>query len=698
MRGVLLILSSVLLVCSAVAQHGDKAIERIKGELNSRSDNDKLDDYTQITRMYLGSLPVRSDSAIRYGKLTYRLAEKLRNRKQQGIAALLLAQGFLQKGMPDEGYHYYRIVTKIGRNLDDEDLEVTGLRGMGQALWYMGNYTQAIDTIVLSMHYFKRLGRLKALADAMVIISSIYADQGNYEKAFETARQALKLSEEYKDKANLILSLIQIGKLYRSIGDYTTAMEYYQRGYEKRPPPGDWTYRHLAHSMGDVYFDRRLDDSAIYYYRQSFAGNPESRLSKLKMGQFYLVQKKYDSAFYYFNDLYRTIDESGEGHIFYEAMLGLGHVYLEKQNFQQALEFATRVLAMARTKYARITIQKACYLLSKIYTALNQADSTLLYFHEHVQLRDSIVSDQLKGRLFEFRRIIEDEKRLAQIELLKQEKLLSEQKLRNNRFLRNVLLVAILVLALMSAVVVWNISLKRKNEKLRNESSRNEWERLAMDLEMQALRAQMNPHFIFNCLSSINKFILKNEADIASDYLTRFSRLIRMVLINSQKAVLSLEDEIEMLQLYLEMEQLRFKDRFSYSIRFSDDIKPANILIPPLLLQPFCENAIWHGLMHKKGAGQLSISFAITTTGVLECVITDNGIGRAKAGEIKRASGQDQKSLGLKLTAERLAIFNEECGFKTSWQIEDMIDSNGEIAGTQVSLQIRHREWMQETV
>ena len=692
---IMFFLSAVL---HAKAQDGDYMIEKEKKEILTANERDKVFHYIQLARIYLGSLPVRSDSAIKYSYKAYEQAAKLDNKKQQCRASILHAQGLLQKGIPNEGYRYYRMAMKLARELNDEDMEVKGIRGMGQALWYMGNYRQAIDTIVLSMSYFKRLGEMRAISDATVIISSIYADQGNYEKAFEAAQQALELSEKYGDPPNTILSLVQIGKLYRSIGDYTTAMEYYKRGYNRRPPEGDWTYRHLAHSMGDVYFDRQLYDSALYYYRQSFAGNPESRLSKLKMGQFYLFQANYDSAFAYFNDLYTSIDQSGEGHISYEAMLGLGHVYLQRLDFGQALWFGKQVLSMARAKNARITIQKACNLLSTIYTATQQPDSALVYFKEYVLLKDSIVSDQLKGRLFEFRRIIEDEKKLAQIELLKQEKLLSDQKLKNNRFLRNILLVAILVLALLSAVVVWNITLKRKNEKLRNESSRTEWERLAMDLEMQALRAQMNPHFIFNCLSSINKFILKNEADRASDYLTRFSRLIRMVLINSQKAVISLEDEIEMLRLYIEMEQLRFKDRFGYTIIFSNDIKPANILIPPLLLQPFCENAIWHGLMHKKGEGQLSVSFAITTKGILECVITDNGIGRAKADEIKKASGEERKSLGLKLTAERLAIFNEESGFKTSWQIQDMIDSNGEIAGTQVRLQIRHREWIQETV
>src|SRR5687767_11168076 len=142
---------------------------------------------------------------------------------------------------------------------------------------------------------------------------------------------------------------------------------------------------------------------------------------------------------------------------------------------------------------------------------------------------------------------------------------------------------------------------------------------------MQALRAQMNPHFIFNCLSSINRFILKNETDKASDYLTRFSRLMRLVLINSQKPLIVLEDEVEMLRLYVEMEQLRFKHAFDYSITYTNDIEPANILIPPLLLQPFCENAIWHGLMHKDGHGHLAISFTMNKS-VLQCTISDDGV------------------------------------------------------------------------
>ncbi len=121
----------------------------------------------------------------------------------------------------------------------------------------------------------------------------------------------------------------------------------------------------------------------------------------------------------------------------------------------------------------------------------------------------------------------------------------------------------------------------------------------------------MNPHFIFNSLNAITRIIMKNDSLVASDYLTRFSRLMRMVLINSKRSMIPLEDELQMLRLYLDMERLRFKDSFDYSIIFTNTIDEGAVLVPPLLLQPFCENAVWHGLMQKEGHGHLHIELSM---------------------------------------------------------------------------------------
>jgi len=216
------------------------------------------------------------------------------------------------------------------------------------------------------------------------------------------------------------------------------------------------------------------------------------------------------------------------------------------------------------------------------------------------------------------------------------------------------------------------------------------------ELEMQALRAQMNPHFIFNCLSSINRFVLKNETEAASNYLTKFSKLIRIVLNNSKKPLIPLEAELEMLQLYLDMEKLRFTDNFSYFIDMDGNIDPATILIPPLLFQPFVENAVWHGLMHKTEPGILNITLS-TENNVLICAIVDNGVGRAFSEVSGSKSVQNQKSMGIQITRQRLALINGKNDSEHNvFDIEDLYDDEGNASGTKVLLRIRYKEMTED--
>jgi hypothetical protein len=218
------------------------------------------------------------------------------------------------------------------------------------------------------------------------------------------------------------------------------------------------------------------------------------------------------------------------------------------------------------------------------------------------------------------------------------------------------------------------------------------------ELEMQALRAQMNPHFIFNCLSSINNFVLKNETEEASDYLTKFSRLIRTVLNNSKKSFISLEDELEMLRLYLEMESLRFKGSFIYYIHREEKIDPAAIFIPPLLIQPFVENAIWHGLLHKADPGRLDISVKVEKN-ILICIIEDNGVGRSHARAPENKPVEMKKSMGIQITRQRLSLINGTAEIAgNDFIIEDLFDDFGHAAGTKVILRLMFKEMNDEII
>ena len=209
----------------------------------------------------------------------------------------------------------------------------------------------------------------------------------------------------------------------------------------------------------------------------------------------------------------------------------------------------------------------------------------------------------------------------------------------------------------------------------------------ATELEMQALRAQMNPHFIFNCLSSINRFILKNESEIASDYLTKFSRLVRLILQNSQAAFISLESELESLQLYLELEALRFNLRFDYKITVADGLDMSAIKVPPLIIQPYAENAIWHGLMHKEEKGNLDIAIEQDNDHLIVS-IADDGIGRKAAAELASKSAMKHKSVGLNITAERIAILQSPNSNESPVTINDFVNTDGTAAGTEVIIKI----------
>jgi len=210
----------------------------------------------------------------------------------------------------------------------------------------------------------------------------------------------------------------------------------------------------------------------------------------------------------------------------------------------------------------------------------------------------------------------------------------------------------------------------------------------AAELEMQALRAQMNPHFIFNSLNSINNFILRNEKEQASEYLIKFSKLIRLILENSMCPLISLDKELEALALYIELEALRFEHSFEHEIRYSNDLDTLSIKVPPLILQPFVENAIHHGLIPKNAPGHLDIDIR-ERDDLLLFTIKDDGIGREQAAKIRAHTKPMRQSLGLAVTSERIkALTNDNSNTPSKVEIHDLVDASGKAEGTEVHLNL----------
>jgi ligand-binding sensor domain-containing protein len=235
--------------------------------------------------------------------------------------------------------------------------------------------------------------------------------------------------------------------------------------------------------------------------------------------------------------------------------------------------------------------------------------------------------------------------------------------------------------------------LKQKEAEIKQKEAetaqlRAEFQQIIAETELAALRAQMNPHFIFNCLNSLNLYILENHIDLASDYLQRFSKLIRLVLENSRLERIPLSNEVEALKLYMMLECMRFKEKLHFTIEVDPNIDAEMVEIPPLLLQPFIENAIWHGLMHRVEGGSIVLKISELNEKIIHAEIIDDGIGRAAAAQIKSKSATRQKSFGMKVTSERIAAINQIYNTATKVEVIDLFDENGQACGTKVVVEI----------
>lgn len=224
---------------------------------------------------------------------------------------------------------------------------------------------------------------------------------------------------------------------------------------------------------------------------------------------------------------------------------------------------------------------------------------------------------------------------------------------------------------------------------------RNRFNKQLAEIEMRALRAQMNPHFIFNCLASINRYIVKSDTKTASSYLTKFSKLIRLILDNSSSELVNIDAEIQTLKLYLDMESLRFDDSFEYEIEKDQLLRTDNTAIPAMIIQPYIENAIWHGLLHisdehvgngKKG--KLWLRFLPINDNSLQVEIEDNGIGRKKASEMRSKDTMKTKSYGMQISKDRIELINSQYQTRSSVTVEDLTDEAGNPSGTKVILRL----------
>jgi tetratricopeptide (TPR) repeat protein len=684
----------MLIAAVAMAQHPDyKRIDSLKKTLPAKQGIERIDCLNAIGEEYW--LPLTTSPGIISGWANPALKEAVNIHYSSGIATSMMLLGVAEifRKNPTGAEKYLRESLGMFEALHSDFGLGWCYVWLGQALYVQYQFEEALACQRKSIYYLEKLGDWEGEGKAWAWMGTSYATLGNYDSSFYYCSKSLHIRQKMSDHACVVLSYINMGHLYNAAGSFPDAMDYYNLGINYAATHHlifftvSWPYFEL---IGSLYRQRNNPDSSYFILQKSLHLDSTNEMARINLGETLLMKNQYDSALAIFLEPIDAFRKGNDKWDLMRVLMGASKAYMGMGNDKMALSYALQIYSIAKQAQARQFILEDYGLLSKLYYRRHIYDSAYLFGQKFASLKDSINNTQFQWKLTNYKEKAEFKNKMDQVVMLDTENKIKEEKLKQEAKQKWILLACFLIAALSGIILYKNLSLKRKNEKLESRGKQAELQQHITDLEMQALRAQMNPHFIFNCLSSINRFILKNETEAASNYLTKFSRLIRTVLTNSKKAFISLEDELEMLRLYLDMEKLRFKDSFDYSITFVNSIDDGNVFVPPLLLQPFAENAIWHGLMHKEGPGKLEIELRIDEK-VLTCAISDNGIGRKKAAALKSKSAEKQKSLGLQITKERLALLNEEFSGETFLDIEDLFDEDARASGTRVILKMNYK-------
>ncbi|MBX2956063.1 MAG: histidine kinase [Cyclobacteriaceae bacterium] len=365
----------------------------------------------------------------------------------------------------------------------------------------------------------------------------------------------------------------------------------------------------------------------------------------------------------------------------------LGDEALKNKKLPEANRYFSQALDFAKQSKQKSLLVEAYKATARYYKVAGQATSVFASLEEAWNYQDSIYDQDMLRTAAELETKYQTQLKEQQIAQLKFDNELNQlEQEKKQQLLIFTMIGSLLFVALVAGVVIYLKDVQSRKQVMLKERELFELNSRIAETRQIALRAQMNPHFIFNCMAAADGFILKNERNKASDLLTRFAKMVRQVLENSEHALITLEQEFSCLDVFLSIEQMRFHQSFSYSIKVSDEL--LDFQVPPLLFQPFVENALIHGI----GPSLLpDRKIEITAAGTPEQVtvrIKDNGIGRDAAANHKLLNSQSHHSMGIRITTERLNLLESSHGVSAQLEILDLADEQGVATGTEVIIRL----------
>lgn len=594
---------------------------------------------------------------------------------------------------PKKGLERLEEATKLTTISKDSFRLAVAIEHKGLNYKSLGKDSLAFDSYDKAEEIFKAIDSTHELAKLMFNKGMFYSERSNYPKAIENTENAVNTFLRGKDTLLTGYSLSVLGYYRISTGDYINSQKDFLKGkslLEKIGQKESIYYASLEANMGILYQRLSKYDEALEMHQRALKIFEKNGLEHLMASQYSEIatiysqkKKKYKEAL----ELYKKslkINKKNQNKIGVSGdYANIGLTYSHLKTYKKAISYLDSAIAINKALkiYDRLSISyhnkgEAYYKSNEILKARKNFDSSHIYakkindkrmmyeaklgvsqtasmqgdyktaynvIDEAVIIRDSLISDDKKEQLATLKAKYEFDKEKAILEAThEKDKAIDAANLKRQVLIRNLSIVGG-ILGLLLLGVGLTLFRRKKEAELNAQLATT---------ELQKLKAQMNPHFIFNTLGSINDFILKNKKEEASNYLVQFSTMMRKILDNSQEEEISLQEEIAFLDNYLKLEQQRLNQKFTYNITVDEAIHTENTYIPPSLLQPYVENSVWHGISPKlDNDGQINIDFTIKNN-ALVCTIDDNGVGLQEKNTVNRTS------FSTKSAENRLNILN----------------------------------------
>ena len=631
-------------VCGQTHLNLDSLLKVLPTQKND-TDN-KAKTLIRITREYN---TIDFKKTYQFATLTLKLSQELKWDKGMAWAYFYLAFSSYNQGNFATALNYRLKELTLWQKLQYEENVCTTLGNIGVCYSDLGDNVKALKYYIFSLEMAEKLNMTNQEISSLTNIATIYDGQKNFEKALEYYFKSLKLAERYNYEENAAINLGNIGNVYSDQGNYSKAITFYLKALK--------IDKHLDNKnlISSVY----ANIGAVYQHQSD---------SATTKGNTTLVgEKSHQALDYYFKALKYT-EALGNEYLQAYALGNIGEIYVTLKQFKEAEEYLNKSFEIATKINSIEVITDAHHRFHDLYKKLNQSDKALQHYEKYIALRDSISNEDNKKIISELQVKFESEKKEVENKTLVQENKLQTLQINNNRYLMGGLISLFILILGIGFLIIRQNKLKAKQ--------------LVVQFEQQLLRTQMNPHFIFNSLASIESFIYDHQPKEAGVYLSNFSRLMRLILENSALEYITLEKEIEFLNYYLSLQKLRLDDNLSYTIEVDKNIDPEQIYLPPMLTQPFIENAIEHGFRGSEKPGDIKVLFNLVFTN-LQVQIIDNGIGIDKAQQQKDLH-KKHKSMATQITMERLAFLNKSKKKKLSFTYTDMTDTQTGLSGTKI--------------